>query len=333
MLKNLLLKDKSLVRFSYQKRAFPAAKLIPFFASAMGWAILSFLTAFFRSLADVFSKIGLQRADLYVVSWSIRAFSLPVLLPILFFIEIPSVDLPFFGALIVGSGLNVLTTILYMRAIKDADLSLTVPMVSFTPVFLLITSPLMLGEFPDLFGLIGVLFVVGGSYFLQIQKAHTDPLGPFKALWNEKGPRLMLMNAAIWSVTANVDKIGIEHSSPFFWVVVTHTGITIGLLPIMLKRSPHRVHELKGKFGSLFPIGLVTSIALICQMAALTMTLVVHVITIKRISTVLSVIWGGALFKEKGFGQRIGGVSIMLLGVFLITLGEDWLTELLEFLS
>lgn len=303
---------------------------LPFFAIAMGWVSLAFLTAIFRSLADVFSKIGLQRADLYVVSWSIRAFSLPVLLPVLFFIEIPSVDLDFWMALIVGSGLNVLTTILYMQAIKDSDLSLTVPMVSFTPVFLLITSPLMLGEFPNLLGLLGVLFVVGGSYLLQIQKARIDPLGPFKALFREKGPRLMLLNAAIWSITANVDKHGIQHSSPFFWVVVTHTAITIGLLPIMLIRSSHRVHELRTQFGALFPIGLVTSIALICQMAALTMTLVVHVIAIKRISTVLSVIWGAALFKEEGFGHRIGGVLIMLLGVFLITLSEQWLEQVLE---
>ncbi len=290
----------------------------------MGWALLSFLTAIFRSLADVFSKIGLQRADLYVVSWSIRAFSLPVLLPVLFFIEIPSVDPLFWVALIVGSGLNVITTILYMRAIQDSDLSVTVPMVSFTPVFLLLTSPIMVGEFPDLIGLLGVLFVVGGSYMLQIQKADLDALGPFKAIWRDKGPRLMLLNAAIWSVTANVDKIGIEYSSPFLWVVLTHTAITIGLLPIMLRRSPHRVHELHSRFWALFPIGLVTSIALICQMAAIKMTLVVHVIAIKRVSTVLSVVWGAMIFKEPGFGNRLGGVLIMLLGVLLITLGPKW---------
>ena len=297
----------------------------------MGWAVLSFLTAIFRSLADVFSKLGLQRADLYVVSWSIRAFSLPVLLPVLFFIDIPSVDLEFWIALLVGGGLNVLTTILYMRALQDSDLSVTVPMVSFTPVFLLITSPIMIGEFPDIYSILGVFFVVGGSYMLQIQKAQLDALGPFKALFRDKGPRLMLLNAAIWSITANVDKVGIQHSSPFFWVVVTHTAITIGLLPFMLHYSPHRTYELKSKFGVLFPLGLVTSLALICQMAALTMTLVVHVIAIKRVSTVLSVIWGAALFKEEGFANRLGGVMIMLLGVLLITLGADWLSFLDQF--
>ncbi len=294
----------------------------------MGWALLSFLTAIFRSLADVFSKLGLQRADLYVVSWSIRAFSLPVLLPVLLFIDIPTVDPTFWLALLVGSGLNVLTTILYMRALQDSDLSVTVPMVSFTPVFLLITSPIMIGEFPDIYGILGVLFVVGGSYMLQVQKARLDPLGPFKALFRDKGPRLMLLNAAIWSITANVDKVGIAHSSPFFWVVLTHTAITIGLLPFMLHYSPHRTHDLKSKFGVLFPLGLVTSLALICQMAALTMTLVVHVIAIKRVSTVLSVIWGAAFFKEEGFANRLGGVMIMLLGVLLITLGENWLALL-----
>lgn len=294
----------------------------------MSWITLSFLTAFFRSLADVFSKRGLQRADLYVVSWSIRAFSLPVLLPVLFFIDIPSLDGTFWIALIAGSSLNVLTTILYMKALQNSDLSVTVPMVSFTPVFLLGTSPLMIGEFPDLLGILGVLFVVIGSYTLQVQKARLDPLGPFKALLRDKGPRLMLLNAGIWSITANIDKVGIQHSSPFFWVVLTHSAITIGLLPFLFHHSSHRVGELRTKFGVLFPIGLVTSLALICQMAALTMTLVVNVIAIKRVSTVLSVIWGATLFKEKGFMARFAGVLIMLLGVLLLTLGESFLKEL-----
>lgn len=294
----------------------------------MGWITLSFLTAFFRSLADVFSKRGLQRADLYVVSWSIRAFSLPVLLPVLFFIDIPSLDGTFWIALIAGSSLNVLTTILYMKALQDSYLSVTVPMVSFTPVFLLGTSPLMIGEFPDLLGILGVLLVVIGSYTLQVQKARLDPLGPFKALLRDKGPRLMLLNAGIWSITANIDKVGIQHSSPFFWVVLTHTAITIGLLPFLFYHSSQKVGELRTKFGVLFPIGLVTSLALICQMAALTMTLVVNVIAIKRVSTVLSVIWGATLFKEKGFIPRLAGVLIMLLGVLLLTLGESFLKEL-----
>src|SRR3990167_6087725 len=197
----------------------------------MLWFIFSFLTAFFESLKDVFSKKSLKNIDEYVVSWSLRFFALPFLVPLLFFIEIPSLGNKFWLALLIGGSLNVITTILYMKAIKHSDLSITVPMVTFTPLFLLLTSPLIVGEFPSFFGLIGVLLIVAGSYTLNIKQRHEGYLAPFKALLKEKGPKLMLLVAFIWSITSIIDKIGVQNSSPIFWVIAINIFITLTLLP------------------------------------------------------------------------------------------------------
>ncbi len=56
----------------------------------MHWFIFSFLTALFESLKDVFSKKSLKNIDEYIVSLALRFFALPFLLPLLFFIEVPS---------------------------------------------------------------------------------------------------------------------------------------------------------------------------------------------------------------------------------------------------
>jgi drug/metabolite transporter (DMT)-like permease len=53
-------------------------------------------------------------------------------------------------------------------------------------------------------------------------------------------------------------------------------------------------------------------------MTAISLTLVPHVIAIKRTSTLLSVVWGHFLFRESGFRKRLAGSAVMLAGVLLI---------------
>ena len=284
------------------------------------WFIFAFLTAFFESTKDIFSKKSLKNIDEYIVAWALRFFALPFLLPLLFFIKIPVLGDQFWLALLIGGSVNVITTILYMKAIKLSDLSITVPMVTFTPLFLLITSPLILGEFPGISGIIGILLIVAGAYLLNINKRFQGYFAPFKALLREKGPRLMLVVAFIWSITANIDKIGLLNSSPIFWVIAVDVFITLCMFPIMFYKSREQVRQIPINLHVLLPIGLFGSLTLICQMTAINLTLVAYVISIKRTSAIMSVLFGYLIFKEEDIKERLLGVTIMVLGVLFITL-------------
>jgi len=286
----------------------------------MFWAVLSFLTAISEATKDLFSKKGLQKIDEYIVAWSLRIFSLIFLLPLLFFIEIPVVDKTFFFALLIGGSMDVITSVLYMKAIKSSPLSVTIPMITFTPVFLLITSPIILGEFPTAFGLLGIFLIVFGSYFLNIKEIRKGFSKPLKALVNEKGPVIMLCVAFIWSISANIDKIGVQHSNPVFWVIAINIFLSIALFPIVYIKSRKNLNKISKNAKMLLPIGLFSALGLVFQMTAITMTIVPYVISIKRISAIISVIYGFVFFKEKDIKQRFFGASIMILGVILITL-------------
>ncbi|MBI4652315.1 EamA family transporter [Candidatus Desantisbacteria bacterium] len=286
----------------------------------MTWLIFAFLTALFESLKDVSSKMNLRNIDEYIISWSLRFFALPFLIPLLFFTKIPSLGTQFWIALLVGGSLNVFTTILYMKAIKASDLSITVPMVTFTPLFLLLTSPFMVGEFPGIYGIIGIVLVVLGSYVLNIKQRHKGYFAPFRALLKEKGPKLMLLVAFIWSITSNFDKIGVKNSSSIFWAIVMNIFLTIAMFPIMLYKSQGSIKQIIVNYKALIPIGLFSALVLVSQMTALNLTLVANVISIKRTSTILSVFLGYFIFKEKGMTERLLGVVIMVAGVLFITL-------------
>ncbi len=287
----------------------------------MLWLLFALLTAFFESLKDVFSKKGVVHVDEYLVAWSWRVFALPFLLPVLFFVSVPAVGSEFWKALIISGGINMLATILYVKALKHSDISNTVPLLTFTPAFVLLTGPLVVGEFPSTVGIAGIMLIIIGSYILKLKERHKGHLGPFKALLKEKGSRYMLAVAFIWSISSVYDKVGVQNSSPFFWALSLNVFITAAMLPILLITSRKHMLHLPAHSKQLLPIGLCSALMLFTQMTAISMALVAYVISVKRTSTVMSVLWGYALFKEQGLKERLLGTMLMVLGVVVIAAG------------
>jgi drug/metabolite transporter (DMT)-like permease len=223
-------------------------------------------------------------------------------------------------SLIVTSVIQVFTTILYFKAIKHSDLSVTVPMVTFTPLFLLVTSPIILGEFPGPLGLAGILLIVMGSYMLNIKQRSKGYMAPFRALLTEQGPRYMLIVAVLWSISSSIDKIGVLSSSPGFWVLSVNVLITILISPIVVVHSKRR-GMVRENIRIMVAVGLVGGIYMLFQNIAITLTLVVFVSSIKRLSVIFSVLLGWAIFKEKCIRERLLGALVMVLGAILIALG------------
>jgi drug/metabolite transporter (DMT)-like permease len=285
----------------------------------MLWPILAILTALCESLKDLFGKKSLRTADEYLVAWTLGALAVPVLVPVLFITGLPAIGPEFWWALLVSGGINALASILYIKAIKQSDLSVTVPLVTVTPLFLLATSPLIVGEFPNLGGVAGIVLIVLGSYMLNIRERHRGYLAPFRALLSQPGPKLMLVVAFIWSISGTVDKIGVLNSSPIFWAFAVRLFIAITLLPVMLRRPRPTTPMLPADRWQLLAVGFFAALTVIFQNTAITLTLVAYVIAIKRTSAVMSVLFGHFILGEKNLRERLLGATIMVLGVVVIT--------------
>ncbi len=286
----------------------------------MTWLILGIFTAFFEALKDVFGKQNLKKSDEYVVAWSLSFFSVIFLIPWVIYTGIPTLNTQFWISLLIGGSINAVTALLYIKAIKVSDLSLTVPLVALTPLFMLLTSPVIVGEYPSFFDYIGIILIVTGSYLLNIKEKSQGYLAPFKALLNEPGPKFMLIVAFLWSITSNFDKIGVKNSSPIFWLFSLFGTMSILLLPILLHKTPNPSTKILKQLPMLATMGFFNVIGVLCQMQALTLTLVVQVIAIKRTSVLMGVLFGHFIFKEKDIQQRLLGAGIMVLGVLFISL-------------
>jgi drug/metabolite transporter (DMT)-like permease len=283
----------------------------------MMWIIYSFLVALFNTAKSVASKKSLQRVDEYVVSWMISLF--PALLASAYLVvPLPPIQPRFYSVLLLNCSLSMVATVLFVRALKS-DLSATIPMTAFTPLFMLATSFLMLGEFPDAMGVLGVVLIVLGAYCLNLKERKDGWKMPFRALVRSDGPKYMLGAAFIWSITANLDKMAIQDSGAVFFALIENVVMALMFLPLVggrLRREKERIWE--GR-ASILAVGVFSTFMIIFQMLAIAQTLAVYVIAIKRLTILLSILAGGVLFREKDIRTRLVGGAIMVVGVLFIT--------------
>lgn len=286
----------------------------------MSWIIFAGLSALFESLKDLVSKHSLRLINPYLVAWSLVLFSLPLLWLMVGVQGIPILGEKFIGAVWIGGSINVFAMILYIKALQLSDLSLTVPLIALTPLFLLLTSPLLVNEYPTYSDISGIGLIVIGAYCLNLRGGITNFWSPFLSLWRDRGSRIMLFVAFLWSFSAVIDKIGVQNSSPTFWVVALFSFIAIGMFPIVLWKCPQPLRQITTHWRVLVPIGLFQGLAVLVQMQAIQLTLVARVIAIKRMSALLSVLWGGLILKERGIRDRLIGTAMMVLGVVCLSI-------------
>jgi drug/metabolite transporter (DMT)-like permease len=277
----------------------------------------AFGAAFFTAASDAMAKQALQEHSPVVVAWAKLAYASIFLLPLLFFIPIPSLDGVFWFTIAMLLPMEIIAIILYMKALQMSPLSLTVPFLSLTPAFTIITSFLILGELPDLPGLVGICFIVAGAFALNIHLLKQGILQPLRSILSEKGSLYMIAVAFIYSITSVLGKAAIQHSSPAFMGVCYIPMILLALFPFAVRKGMHRA-ELKSGMYLFFLIGACQALTALCHFKSISMILVSYMISVKRLSLLFGVAFGGFFFHEEYIKQRLAGSLLMLAGVVLI---------------
>ena len=282
----------------------------------MTWFYLSLLSAWAHANSDALCKKALRESGVPTVAWVYQGYAALFLLPTLIFTGSPELDKTFFFAILLLLPMDITALILYQRAIKVSPLSLTLPFLSITPVFLLLTSFLMLGERPDKSGALGVVLVATGIYLLNMHTTKEGLLAPFRAVLKEEGSLIMIIVAFIYSVTSNLGKLAIQHSSPFFFAATYPAMLAIVLLPITALNYGLSSFVSRPALFSL--IGLFNALNIVAHCHAIKLVEVPYMISIKRTSLLIGVFYGWVFFGETHLGERLLGCAVMLLGVTFI---------------
>ncbi len=278
---------------------------------------LALACALFEAFKDLAAKFALRQYNEWELSWALYIYSLP-LLTIAALFEPRTTLHPYFLHIVAAAVvMNLAANYCYMRALRYSEMSLSLPLITFTPVFMLFTSPLFLGESPAPQALWGIICIVCGCYLLRIDATRRGLLAPFRALARSVGPRLMFAVALIWSVTANFDKLGILYSSPCLWLLANSLLTAVVLTPTVVWKARSDGRRLPSSRAIMW-VGVCASAAWLFQMQALLRLDAPTVVAIKRTSVIFGVILGGLVLKEHGLRDRILAAVLMAAGVAII---------------
>ncbi len=286
----------------------------------MTWFFLSLLTALAVASCDAGVKKWFSHLSHYEMMLLPLLYTLPLMLACLPFIDVPQLDKTFYVAFIVSLPFTMLPMILYMKAIKLSPLSLTVPYLAFTPVFMIGTGYFILDEQVDRWGVIGIVAVGAGSYVLNVDLKNRSFLGPLQAVFKETGSWLMLIVSFLFSFSAVTGKAAIMHSSPMFSQIWFFIVLTVLLALILAGLGKIRATALTQKPAQAATLGVLMFLHIVCHGLAISMTKAAYMLSIKRLSILFSIIYGGLIFKEDNIVIRFAGAFLMFLGACLILL-------------
>ncbi|HEX9181253.1 MAG TPA: DMT family transporter [Burkholderiales bacterium] len=287
----------------------------------MTWLWLALACAFLVALADALSKrhlVGYTAREMAMVRFGIGGL---LLLPFAFSHPLAALPWQFWGWMAALVPLEVAAVVLYMRAIRDHPLSLTLPYLAFTPVFTTVTGYVLLGETVSARGLAGILLVVAGAWLLNLDRGGSrDPLEPFRAITRQRGARLMLMVAAIYSVTAVMGKGALAYMpgaafGPFYFAL-------LGVATLVAFGVRHRdaLRMLARKPGWHLAIGAVMAAMAVTHFRALELVQTAYMITAKRTSLLFAMVLGALWFGERNLRRNLLAGSLMVVGVALVAL-------------
>jgi drug/metabolite transporter (DMT)-like permease len=213
--------------------------------------------------------------------------------------------------------------LLLMKALQVSPMSLCIPFMAFTPVFLIGTGYVMIGELPSWIKLAGVGLIVVGSLLMHRRLFAEGWWSPIKAVMREKGSRYILLVALILSITNPIEKRLVTMSDPLTQAFSYCIGLCLLFAVLVWARHADcgAVMRTTPKWAVL--AGVMDAAALLLQFFTYSYLAVVITISIKRAGIVLSVLAGWLIFREREITDKVIAASVMLGGVLILYLPLD----------
>lgn len=206
-----------------------------------------------------------------------------------------------------------------VKSLKTIDLSIFGPLNSYKAVFAILFSAILLDEIPTFVGCVGVMVIIGGSYFLN--RNEEGKRSSIRKLITDKGIAFRFLAILLTSIAAVFSKKAILLSSPLitliFWSLI---GWPISFFLVMKtkshwKRDAGHILDHKRLFGLLFLFFFILQLFTLLTFERI---FVGYSLALFQLSSLVSVFFGFHFFQERNIKSRLVGAVIMVLGTVLI---------------
>ncbi len=279
------------------------------------WLFLAIVSMLFSAVRRGLDKKLTAHLSNLPMAFAVNLFALLPIACMLFFFPVPhsihDVPMRFWIVLVINCViLYPFQIYTYLHAIRNGEVSSVIPLTVFTPVFNAVTSLLVLGERPSIFGIFGIAVIVIGAYVLLRKK------GPRGNIWPEI---LMILSMLIFAVNSSLDKVAIEASTVAFYTFINACVCTVTLFfCVLAARQSSELRKIKEIPGKIFWNGMLMGIGFITLEGAFALGNTSYVLAIRTGSLVLVALWGIWKLKEDASSRKMIAIIAFIAGSFLL---------------
>lgn len=242
---------------------------------------------------------------------------------LLIFIPWPGLSQEFWFYSGLGGVFGALGNSFLVKALQRGELSVLGPINSYKSVVGMISAILLLGETPNLCGLLGIFLIIYGSYWVLDT---TEERFSF-ALLKRKDIQFRLWAMILTAIEAVlVKKVILSSSLTFAFISWCVFGAFFSFLLL-------RIYELdiKKELGNILDTDMSQYVYLVLCIGIMQLATnyvlkhmeVGYALSLFQLSTIVSVLLGHRIFKELEIRKKLVGSLIMILGSVLIILLKD----------
>ncbi|MEL0246258.1 MAG: EamA family transporter [Alphaproteobacteria bacterium] len=285
--------------------------------------LICIVSAFFWAAFDLTRKLTLEKISSINLLLIFTITQLIIFFIWLFFEDFSINLIPYLLPGITLIIIGLFSALLFLKAIKQSDLSLTIPLLSLSPMFSSLFSFFFLNEQLSNIQYLGIFLIILGTLILYSKKLTIyEIIKSFKIILKNSSAKLMVLVSIIWSLTPVLDKICLKNSSVNIHGFIQSLGM-ITLLIFLFKKDKVQTENTKKNWRIILLTVFIGSTATILQFYAILTNYVPIMESIKRsIGQLSSVFLGKIFFNEEVNKPKVVGVIVLSIGVYFI-LGNE----------
>lgn len=290
----------------------------------MPWYFYAFLTAIVISLVSLIEKRILVKVHSTSFSATLAVLNFIFSLPFIFIIDFSKINRFSLLIILVSAFFASLTFLFIAKAMRTMEISTISPILALNPGVSALAALVFLGERLDEKAVIGILFMIVGSYVLMLAANHGFKHHIREFLKN-KETVLVLLTLIFYAFGSVIDKFlvsGIK-IDPLAYLFFVHMFIAV----IFVLEASEWGRGLKGMNEALKIAGAEITVASLLTVAYRYFELVAFqsayiglVSAIKRSSSFFTTIIGGEMFHEDKLVMKSVASTLIILGCLFVVL-------------
>jgi len=202
-----------------------------------------------------------------------------------------------------------------MKAFANGDISLVTSFLALSPLILAFLSPYITGDKVTTHDYLALAFIVLGSLLLVRRDRDTGKVFQLRAMV------YALLASVAFALNSCFDRLAVVESGAIVSGFAMTLMAAVFCMPVAL-RHPQALPQLSTHARPFFVRGAWETLFMVSKLCAMTILEAHVVLGISRISLILSVLAGKAMFGERDTGRRLLAAACMYAGLLVLFLGH-----------